>query len=208
MSALFKRACDLVVATLCIILLSPVCLLLAILIFLESPGPVFFVQSRMGKDEQPFKMYKFRSMVVNNIDPLKLGALKHDHALVTRVGYFMRRTKLDEVPQFINVLLGEMSLVGPRPCLVERINEMAPHERRRFSVRPGLTGWAEVNGNVELTWREQLMLDLWYIDNYSLWLDTQILIKTIGVILWGSKRNEKALMAAKMQEEMLITQNS
>lgn len=194
--AVAKRSMDVAVSLVCIGLLWPVCLLLAILIKLETPGPVFFVQKRMGKDERPFAMYKFRSMVVNTIHPLHLGEVKHNHQLVTRVGYVMRRTKLDEVPQFLNVLRGEMSLVGPRPCLIEQVGEITPVERRRFKFHPGMTSWADVNGNVEITRGERWILDVWYIDHYSLQLDIRILAKTLGVVISGSKRNERAIRAA------------
>ncbi len=206
MEAVFKRSFDLFVATVCIILLLPVGLILAALISLETPGGIFFVQTRMGKDEKPFKMYKFRSMVVNNIAPIALGPVKHNHNLVTRTGYFIRRTKLDEIPQFFNVLRGDMSLVGPRPLLVEQVEQMTSNERRRYKVQPGITGWAEVNGNVELSLSEQLMLDIWYIDHYSIWLDMYILIKTLGVVIWGSKRNEKAVREAQIHH-ISITKN-
>lgn len=192
-----KRRVDLLIAIPAMIVLLPLWVLLSLCIFLEDRGPIFYKQRRPGKDGTLFTLYKFRSMYVNNIPPLELGAIKHNHTLVTHVGYVMRRLKLDETPQFLNVILGQMSLVGPRPCLPIRIETLSLQEKKRFDVLPGLTGWAEVNGNVELTWDEQLLLDRWYVQNQSFRLDMTILVKTIGVVLLGSKKNNVALLNAK-----------
>lgn len=192
-----KRSVDVLISIPAILLLMPVWLILMISIFLEDKGAIFYRQKRLGKGGKIFTLYKFRSMYVNNIPPLELGAIKHNHTLVTHVGYIMRRLKLDETPQFLNVILGEMSLVGPRPCLPVRIESMSDSEKNRFNLLPGLTGWAEVNGNVELSWDEQLLLDLWYVQHVSFSLDIKILLKTIGVVLLGSKKNEAALLDAK-----------
>ncbi len=194
---LIKRYLDIIVSSFAIILLIPVWILLSLAIFLEDRHFIIFKQHRAGKDEKIFTIYKFRSMVVNNIPPLELGAIKHNHYLVTRVGYFMRRLKLDETLQFLNVLKGDMSLVGPRPCLPSRIQSMSIIEMQRFKLLPGVTGWAEVNGNIELTWEEQLLFDLWYVQHWSLYLDIKILLKTVAVVVWGSKKNELALANAK-----------
>jgi lipopolysaccharide/colanic/teichoic acid biosynthesis glycosyltransferase len=180
-----------------VFLLIPLWIILSVSIFIEDRGPIFYRQKRLGKDGKLFTLYKFRSMYVNNIPPLELGAIKHNHTLVTHIGYVMRRLKLDETPQFLNVIVGEMSLVGPRPCLPLRIESMSLEEKKRFQVPPGLTGWAEVNGNVELTWDEQLLLDLWYVQHASFSLDMKILLKTMGVVLFGSKKNASALLNAK-----------
>ncbi len=196
-----KRAVDFTLALIALIFLSPVFLVLALLIKLETGGSVFFLQKRVGKNEKPFTIFKFRSMYEKHgLTPEELGPVKHNHAVVTKLGHFMRRTKLDEIPQFVNVLMGTMSIVGPRPCLYSSLEEMSEDERRRFSVSPGVSGWAEVNGNVELTWHEQLALDLWYIDHQSFWLDWLIIGKTLKTIFWGSIRNEKALLQAHKHE--------
>ncbi len=192
-----KRLFDIIFSFFFLVLLAPAFLLIAFLIKIESAGPVFFKQKRVGKNESPFYIYKFRSMYLHQHSPSELGPIKHNHALVTPVGYILRRLKLDEIPQLINVLSGSMSLVGPRPCLFDSLKDMSISERRRFNVRPGLTGWAEVNGNVELTWREQLSLDLWYVDHQSFGLDLKILIQTTVVILRGSIRNQKAIDLAE-----------
>lgn len=192
-----NRTCNVVFSLFFLVVTFPLLLVLALLIKLESSGPLFFKQKRVGKKQRPFYIYKFRSMYLHESSPEQLGPIKHGHSLVTRVGYFIRRFKLDEVPQFINVLSGQMSLIGPRPCLFSKIDAMTEVEKRRFSVLPGVTGWAEVNGNVELDWNEQLMLDLWYVDNKTFRLDIYIFFKTILIILFGSKKNSKALVAAE-----------
>lgn len=191
------RIVDVMLALFLFILLLPLFIIISILIKLESKGPVLFKQQRVGKNERPFNIYKFRSMYIHEDFPEKLGPIKNKHNLVTSIGFIIRRFKLDEIPQFINVLKGDMSLIGPRPCLLSRINSMTLQERRRFDVYPGITGWAEVNGNLELDWEEQLMLDLWYVDNRSLLLNALIFFKTITVIFFGSIKNHKALIKAK-----------
>lgn len=194
---------DLIVASMVFLVFTPILLVLPIMIRLESTGSVLFVQERSGKRGKPFKMFKFRSMVVNNVDPVELGPLKYDHPLITRVGSFMRRTKMDELPQLLNVFRGEMSIVGPRPCLVSQFASISAQTPMRFDVPPGMTGWAEVNGNVELTPEEQLALDAWYVNNYSICLDIWVLFKTIGVVIFGSKRNEAAIDQAQELYDLL-----
>ena len=194
---MLKRVFDIFFSIVCITLLSPLCILLAILIRLESSGPIFFIQERVGKSEKPFRIIKFRSMHTHHFTPEELGPIKHNHAVVTRVGYWLRRTKLDEIPQFFNVLWGDMSVVGPRPCLLSTAEQMTAQEKHRFLDRPGVTGWAEVTGNVELSWHEQLLLDLWYVDHQTFFLDMQIILRTILTVLFGSIRNDKALEQAK-----------
>lgn len=192
-----KRILDIFLSLLAVIILLPLWIIVAIAIFAEDRGPICFRQTRLGQDGILFILYKFRSMRVNQIPPLELGAIKHNHALVTSVGYVIRRFKIDETLQFLNVLKGDMSLVGPRPCLPQSMDSMTTQEKKRFACLPGLTGWAEVNGNVELLWEEQLLLDLWYVENRSLYLDILILLRTIGVVVCGSHRNETALNLAR-----------
>lgn len=192
-----KRTVDLLISACAIIFLLPFWILLGLCIYLEDPGKIFFKQQRLGKNGKLFTIYKFRSMYINNIPPMELGAIKHDHSLVTRVGYFIRRFKLDETPQFLNVLLGNMSLIGPRPCLPERLSTMTLIQKKRLDFLPGLSGWAEVNGNVDLTWDEQIILDLWYVKNWTFFLDIKIIFLTLKVVLFGSEKNETALNDAK-----------
>ncbi len=178
----FKRAMDVVGSALILILLSPVLLLIAILVKLDSPGPAFFVQERMGLDAKPFPMIKFRSM---RRDAEARGAawtVKADPRK-TRLGAFIRKYSLDEFPQFINVLLGDMSLVGPRPeqpAFVERFRQQIPRYMERHHEKAGVTGWAQVNGlRGDTSISERTKYDLWYIENWSIWLDIKIIIRTI-----------------------------
>lgn len=178
-----KACMDYAGAWLALMLLSPFIYLFAILIRLDSPGPVFFRQERIGKDGKPFISYKFRSMV-DNATAFGLGLnVAVDDDRITRVGNFLRHTSLDEIPQLFNVLKGEMSLVGPRPTLryqVERYNE---EQRRRLLVKPGITGWAQINGRNAIPWEERIRLDVWYVDHWSLGLDLKILARTLKTVL-------------------------
>ena len=148
----------------------------------EDGGPVFFRQQRAGQDGTPFEVWKFRSMVVD-ADTVGLGlnvAAGDDR--ITRTGHLLRDWSLDELPQLINVALGEMSLVGPRPGLPDQAARYDDVQRRRLAMRPGLTGWAQVNGRNRITWEERIVLDVWYVEHWSLKLDLQILARTLGVV--------------------------
>lgn len=174
-----KRLLDLAVVIPGLLLLSPVLLVAAVAVALS--GPVFFRQTRIGQGGRPFTIWKFRTMVVNAGD---LGDTPHltvgDDPRVTPVGRWLRATKVDELPQLLNVLRGEMSLVGPRPLLPEYLPRYSPQQARRHEVRPGLTGWAQVNGRNALTWERKFALDVWYVDHASLALDLRILLLTVG----------------------------
>jgi sugar transferase EpsL len=175
-----KRAMD-VVGSLCgLVLLSPVLAGTALAILVVDGRPIFFRQVRPGVSGQPFTMFKFRTM-----RPLRSGEPPHhsDDQRVTRIGRFLRVTSLDELPELWNVLRGDMSLVGPRPLLVEYLATYTPDERRRHDVRPGVTGWAVVNGRHALKFRDRLKLDLWYVDHWSLGLDVRILARTVVQVL-------------------------
>ncbi len=185
--AVAKEVLDRLVAAVGLVTLSLVFAGIALWIRLESGGPVIFRQPRVGKDGRVFSMLKFRTMVP---DAVELGcelALSEDPFAVlpedpriTRCGRFLRRTSLDELPQLWNVLRGEMSLVGPRPDLVEQAANYAPADRRRLAVKPGITGWAQVHGRDEIPWEERFRLDAWYVDNWSLGLDARILLRTFA----------------------------
>ncbi len=178
---LVKAVLDRLLAAVALVLLSPLFAGLALWIVLESGRPVIFRQRRAGKDGVPFEMHKFRTMVANAIElgrELQLsddpfGLLPNDPR-ITRSGRFLRRTSLDELPQLWDVLLGRMSLVGPRPDLVEQVANYEPADRRRLAVKPGITGWAQVKGRDEIPWEERFRLDAWYVDNWSLGLDAKI----------------------------------
>jgi lipopolysaccharide/colanic/teichoic acid biosynthesis glycosyltransferase len=184
---LVKRVADPVLAGIALVLLSPVFVVFAVWIVVESGRPVFFVYPRAGKAGKPFRMFKFRTMVQDAIelgrstgisrDPF--GVVKDDPR-VTGAGRRLRRTSLDELPQLWNILLGQMSLVGPRADLVEQAANYTPEEARRLTVLPGITGWAQVHGRDSVSWEERFHMDLWYIDHWSLWLDLKIVFMTFG----------------------------
>ncbi len=192
-----KRAFDIAVSSICLILLSPVFMLVALIIKLDSSGPVFFGHERIGKGGKPFRCYKFRTMVSNAAEVLeqllendpearsqweKDFKLKHDPR-ITRIGRFLRKTSLDELPQLWNVLKGEMSLVGPRPIITEEVEKYGDKSRYFFKVIPGITGLWQVSGRNDIDYNERVMLDEYYAKNWSLWLDIEILIRTFGAVL-------------------------
>jgi lipopolysaccharide/colanic/teichoic acid biosynthesis glycosyltransferase len=160
-------------------LLSPVILVVAFLIRIILGSPVFFLQDRPGLHGKLFRMVKFRSMRVPRLGESELAS---DGVRLTAFGKFLRKTSLDELPELWNVLRGEMSLVGPRPLLPQYLVRYNSEQRRRHEVRPGLTGWAQVNGRNAVTWKDRLAMDVWYVDHVSLGLDIQILFRTIGVV--------------------------
>jgi len=189
-----KRIFDVVVTLLLLLVAWPLMLLIALLIRLDSPGPILFSQQRVGENGRLFRMHKFRTMVADadrRPPPPDFDAegrprykLAHDER-ITRVGRFLRRMSLDELPQFFNVLKGEMSLVGPRPEMYFIVEQYEPWQRQRLAVPPGITGWWQVNGRSDLPMHLNTHLDLYYIRNYSLWLDLKILWMTIGVVING-----------------------
>jgi len=175
-----KRLFDLVLTVPALVLFSPVLVVLALLVRLKLGSPILFRQIRPGLNEKPFNMLKFRTMT-NARD--KDGNLLPDEQRLTRFGRFLRSTSLDELPEVLNVLKGDMSLVGPRPLLMQYLQRYSPEQARRHEVKPGLTGWAQVNGRNAITWEEKFKLDVWYVDNWSLWLDIKIIAMTIWKIL-------------------------
>jgi len=196
-----KRIFDIFTSLIGLILLSPLFLTIAIIVKLTSPGPIFYYQSRIGKNGQPFRFYKFRSMYVRGgedeerkkmmIEFMKNGYTQAESkkiinaSRVTKVGKILRQTSLDELPQLFNVLRGEMSLVGPRPCLPYEFENYAKWQKRRVVVLPGCTGVWQVAGRSSVSFKDSIVLDLYYINNMSPWLDLQILIKTIPVMLFS-----------------------
>ena len=173
-----KRFFDIIMAILLIILFSPVFLGMALLIKLTSPGEIVFKQQRLGVNGQVFWMYKFRSMVKNAVNMGSGMFIEEKDSRITPVGKLLRKTSLDELPQLFNVVKGEMSLIGPRPAPLHHLVKYDFRQIKRLSVRPGITGWAQVNGRVVLYWPERIEMDLWYIENYSFMLDLKILLKT------------------------------
>lgn len=176
----FKRIIDLVVSIIALILLSPVMLLTFLLVKKLLGSPVIYAQFRPGLNEKTFRLYKFRTMT-NEKD--QLGNLLPDERRLTRFGKFLRSTSIDELPEFINILRGEMSLVGPRPLLVEYLPLYNEIQKKRHLVRPGLTGWAQVKGRNSLTWEEKFNLDVWYTENLTFTLDVKIIVLTVSTVL-------------------------
>ena len=179
-SKIVKRALDIGVALTSLIVLSPVLALIAALIKLTSGGPVLIRQVRPGLGGWPYRLIKFRTM--KDVRDSS-GNLLPDEQRLTRLGRFLRRTSLDELPELINVLKGEMSLVGPRPLLMRYLDRYTPEQARRHEVKPGITGWAQINGRNALTWEEKFKLDVWYVDHRSFWLDAKILLLTLWKVL-------------------------
>jgi sugar transferase EpsL len=177
---IMKRLFDFIAALIAILLLSPVILLIALFIRMNMGMPVFFRQKRPGLHGKPFHIYKFRTMSVAYGED---GLLLPDRKRITKLGAFIRKWSLDELPQLFNILKGEMSLVGPRPLLMEYLPLYTPDQARRHDVKPGITGWAQVNGRNALNWHERFKLDVWYVEHHSFNLDMKIILLTIWKIL-------------------------
>jgi len=174
-----------IAAALGLVVASPVLLAAAIAIKLDSRGPVFYRQRRAGLDGEPFELWKLRTMTPG-ADPVGVGTpVLEGDPRVTKVGAFLRRFSLDELPNLINVVQGDLALVGPRPTLEAQVELYTPHQRRRLEVRPGITGWAQVNGRAGIPWEERIELDVWYVDNRSALLDLRILLRTARLLLTG-----------------------
>ncbi len=182
-----KRTIDILLSFVLIVLLTPVLVLAAAGVKLTSPGPVFFVQTRGGRRGRPFTSLKYRTMRADHVhDPDEIVPLSHPG--ITAMGRLLRRTKIDEMPQLFNVLIGDMSLIGPRPTIMEQVRAYDGFQRRRLEVRPGITGLAQVNGNTVLSWDERIRYDVHYVENLSFALDLMILGKTVVVIALGESR--------------------
>ena len=180
-----NRALDVLVAALGLALAAPVLLAAAVAIRLDTRGPVFYRHERVGMGGVPFELWKLRTMVVG---AERMGAglyIEDQDSRITRVGRLLRRFSLDELPNLFNVLAGDMSIVGPRPTVQVQVDRYTPHQRRRLEVRPGITGWAQVNGRAALSWPERIELDVWYVDHRSLALDLRILARTAKLLASG-----------------------
>ena len=180
-----SRAVDVFIAALGLAVLSPLLLLAAIAIKLDSRGPVLYRQRRAGLHGAPFELFKLRTMH-QGADPVGVGTpVLEGDPRVTRVGAFLRRFSLDELPNLVNVLRGDLAIVGPRPTLEAQVELYTPHQRRRLDVRPGITGWAQVNGRAGIPWEERIELDVWYVEHRSARLDLRILARTARLLLTG-----------------------
>jgi lipopolysaccharide/colanic/teichoic acid biosynthesis glycosyltransferase len=180
-----RRAIDIMLSLLGLALAAPLLALAALAIRLESAGPVIYRQRRVGRDGRPFDMLKLRTMV-HGAERLGAGLkVNEGDPRITRVGALLRRASLDELPNLVNVLRGEMSLIGPRPTIPEQVDQYTPRQRGRLLVRPGITGWAQVNGRASLAWSERIELDLYYIEHRSLRLDLRIAWRTLRMLVRG-----------------------
>jgi lipopolysaccharide/colanic/teichoic acid biosynthesis glycosyltransferase len=183
--ALVRRTLDLVIAGAASVLTAPVVALLALAVRLESPGHPIYTQTRVGKDGRLFEIYKLRTMV-HGAEFTGAGlAIQEGDDRITRLGRFLRRYSLDELPNLWNVVRGEMSIIGPRPTLQVQVEQYTDRERGRLAVKPGITGWAQVNGRASLPWPERIELDLWYVEHRSLSLDMEILVRTVRMVVTG-----------------------
>jgi lipopolysaccharide/colanic/teichoic acid biosynthesis glycosyltransferase len=180
-----QRGLDLLIAGPAALISAPVIAVLALVIRLESPGHPIYTQTRVGKDGELFSIYKLRTMV-RGAEFTGAGlAIQEGDERITRIGQFLRRYSLDELPNLWNVLRGEMSIVGPRPTLAVQVEQYTDRQRGRLAVKPGITGWAQVNGRASLPWPERIELDLWYVEHRSLWLDLRILVRTVRMTFRG-----------------------
>ena len=180
---MIKRIFDLILVSLAAPFWVPVIFILALLVSYKLGTPIYFIQTRPGHNEKPFRNMKFRTMTDERDEN---GILLPDAERVTTFGRFLRSTSLDELPELFNVLKGDMSLVGPRPLLMQYLDRYTPEQARRHEVKPGITGWAQVNGRNAITWEKKFELDVWYVDHRSLWLD----IKIIGMTIWKILKRE------------------
>ncbi|WP_035171826.1 sugar transferase [Caldanaerobius polysaccharolyticus] len=179
-SSIIKRILDIIISSLLLIVLSPLLLIIAVIVYITMGSPILYRQTRPGLKGKPFKIYKFRTM---NNKRDKDGNLLPDEERLTKIGRLLRSTSLDELPELFNVLKGDMSLVGPRPLLMEYLNYYTEEQMRRHDVRPGITGWAQINGRNNLSWEEKFKLDVWYVDHWNLLLDFKILFITIKKVI-------------------------
>ena len=193
----FKRVLDFTISLLGFLVISPLFLLVTILLMIANQGNPFFTQLRPGRNEEIFRLIKFKTMSGQKDEN---GNLLPDAERITKIGKFIRSTSLDELPQLLNVLKGEMSLIGPRPLLVKYLPRYSEVQRRRHEVRPGITGWAQVNGRNAISWDEKLELDVYYVDNQSFFLDLKIFYLTLIKVL---KRSDITSQTSSTMEEFL-----
>ena len=175
-----KRLFDLTIALSSVILLTPIFVLIGFFVRIRIGSPVLFRQRRPGLHGKPFTIYKFRTMTDKRDED---GNLLPDSDRLTKLGRFLRKTSMDELPELFNVIKGDMSIVGPRPLLMQYLDRYTPEQARRHEVKPGITGWAQVNGRNAISWEDKFKLDVWYVDNWSIWLDVKIIAMTIWKIL-------------------------
>lgn len=175
-----QRLIEMMLAVVLLIILSPLMALISLAIIITMGRPIFFTQLRTGLNAKPFKIIKFRTMAVSDKPDIELIG---DDSRLTPLGKMLRKFSLDELPQLFNIIKGDLSFVGPRPLLMHHLKSYTPMQARRHLVKPGLTGWAQINGRNSLKWEDKLKLDVWYVDNKSLWLDLKIIVITLFVVI-------------------------
>jgi lipopolysaccharide/colanic/teichoic acid biosynthesis glycosyltransferase len=188
MQRVIKRLMDIILSLIILIVLLPVWIIVAFLIKATSKGPIFFLQDRPGQNKKLFKVYKFRTMKPGSEKMVKGQEVMKDDDRVTTIGKFLRRTKIDEIPQILNVLKSEMSLVGPRPERIASLEEYDDEISKRLNMKPGMTGLAQVSGNIYLELQDRYKFDVYYIEHFSIWLDIKIIFRTFGVVLFGEDK--------------------
>lgn len=211
MYSYIKRFLDIFVAAIALIVLSPLLLILAVLVRATSKGPAIFKQKRIGKDGKVFEIYKFRSMCVGAESRGSGVYSGKGDARVTKIGKILRATSLDELPQFLNILKGDMSFVGPRPPLTYHpwaYSEYTPEQLRMFEVRPGITGWAQVNGRKDVEWHRRIELNVWYVDHMSLGLDIKIMFLTVFKVLKNADNENTGATVQKGNAQTPVAEES
>ncbi len=188
MQKAIKRLIDIVISLIVLIVFLPIWIIVAILIKLTSKGPIFFLQDRPGQHKKIFQVYKFRTMKPGSEKMIKGKEVLSDDERIIPIGKFLRRSKIDEIPQVLNIIKGEMSLVGPRPERISSLSEYNDEISKRLNMKPGMTGLAQVSGNIYLDLQDRYKLDVYYVEHYRLWLDIKIIFRTIGVVLFGEKK--------------------
>ena len=194
MALYLKRIIDILGALIVLLLFLPIWIIVAILVKITSRGPIFFIQKRPGYKGCLFNILKFRTMQAGNNLMIKGQEVMKNDSRVTDIGRFLRRTKIDEIPQVINVLKGEMSLVGPRPERIESLKEYDQEISKRLHMKPGMTGLAQVSGNVYLELQDRYILDVYYVEHYSVGFDIRIIMRTVGVILFGEEKYKDSIL--------------
>jgi lipopolysaccharide/colanic/teichoic acid biosynthesis glycosyltransferase len=202
---ILTRFLDIAASIVLSVLFAPLLLLTAILIKLDSRGPVFFRQLRAGRTGKLFLIWKFRTMVPDAVNRGAGLLVSQNDPRITSVGSWLRKSRIDELPQLFNVFLGEMSIVGPRPLLPDYLHAYSTQERRRMSVKPGMTGWQQVHGGSRNTWDERIALDLWYVDHRSVWVDLKVLFLTLPVVfkfegVYGKDGWQRSGLPARAQQ--------
>ncbi len=211
-SKFFKRLFDLTISFLAIIVLSPLFLIVALLVKLDSKGPILFKQDRIGKDGKVFKIYKFRSMVVNAEHTGSGVYSEKGDARVTKIGKIIRATSIDEIPQLFNILKGDMAFIGPRPPLTYHpwtIDKYTKEQFKMFNVRPGITGWAQVNGRKEVEWHKRIELNVWYVEHLNFLLDVKILFLTVFKVFTNANNENvgATLVPDDSEQEVAVTED-